>query len=281
MYVCTSVDVGLYEWGTSVFGSSSVPHIGLDVTSFKHDFQQRHEPSLVCFKISVDWTTLGCLESTPQNMKVFSCDGILGSSKEWKYTQWMRLYLAGIIWYFPYWRTVPSAGSLLPVTRHWHCWLTTAAAPGAAARLQPGVPLIYRVCLKLRFTWGSSPSHSVHHPQPGRWLQGTRGCACVYRCAYSRAAAPQEQLFLGCLELWVNMLAMTSTVWQLLALPLTAVWGERKETEDFCTAGWRGAVLCLCFTQAQRRHAVRLLVFHNSDEAGSLAEIPSQPPLWC
>lgn len=35
---------------------------------------------------------------------------------------------------------------------------------------------------------------------------------------------------------------------------------------------------CLCFTQAQCQHTVRLLVFNNSDEAGSLAEIPSQPP---
>lgn len=140
-------------------------------------------------------TTLGCSEKTPQNLKMVSCDGILGWSKDWKDIEWVRLHLAGITRCFPCWRTVPFAESLLPVTKHWHCWLTTTAVPGTVARLQPGVPLIYWVCLKLRFTWGSSPSHSLRQLQPDRWLQGTQGYVCVYRYVCIVAFPPPRNSF--------------------------------------------------------------------------------------
>jgi len=50
--------------------------------------------------------------------------------------------------------------------------------------------------------------------------------------------------------------------------------------EDCGTGDWRAAMPCLCSAQAQRGHTAQLLVVNNSEEAGSLAAIPSQPPLW-
>ena len=60
-------------------------------------------------------------------------------------------------------------------------WVNRAAAvPGTAAGVKPGVSLIYRACLKSHFTWGNSPSHSLHQLQPDRRLQATWACARLY-----------------------------------------------------------------------------------------------------
>lgn len=94
-------------------------------------------------------------------------------------------------------------------------WANRAAAvPGTAARPKPAILLIYWVCLKLRFTSGISPSRCLPQLQPDHQLQGTWGWAHMHaRVCIRPHCHPPEQLFLGYLELRVNLLAMSSTVW--------------------------------------------------------------------
>lgn len=77
------------------------------------------------------------------------------------------------------------------------CGLTAAAVGGTAARLKPGILLIYWIYQKLCFSWGNSPSHSLCQLQPDWWLQGPWDCACMYMwmhiaaLPFSRNAFPE------------------------------------------------------------------------------------------
>lgn len=99
----------------------------------------------------------------------------------------------------------------------WHCGQTAAWRPADLLSLSEAT-------LYLReFSFTFPPSAAARPMAAGH----ARVCVRVQVCVYSRISTPQKQLFLGYLDPWVNLLAMTSTIWQLLALPLTAVWGKR------------------------------------------------------
>lgn len=146
-----------------------------------------------------------------------------------------------------------------------HSSSQTLTLQSSSSWLKPGILVIYWVCLKSHFTWGNSPSHFLHQLQPDSQQQGV--CVGMHMCVCTQPHRhPPEQLFLGYLELHVNLLAMTSCVRQLLAFPLAAAWGERKGTVDFCTGDWKED--SRCFTQANCQHTAWLLVVSNFEEGG-------------
>lgn len=271
--------VGLYKGRIYIFDSSSVPYIGLDITNFKHDFQQRCELSLVLFKMQLlNHTVLFRRHpSKPEDGKLWGNFRVVKGVEihtVGKTTPCRDNMVLSQPENCPFWGILHSSNQTLTL------WVNRAAAvPGTAAGPKAGVSLIYWVCLKLRFTWGNSPSHSLHQLRSGCWLQGMWGCPCMYTLVcVPLHHQPPERLFLGYLQLCVNLLAVVAVYdscwpfhWQL--------FGIRDKNRGFLHSWLEGGYALSCFTQAQHWHAAQLLVVNNSEEAGSLAAIPSQSPL--
>lgn len=227
MYIYISVDVGLYKWGTSIFVSSSVPHIGLDIICFKHDFQQWHELSLVFFKISVTkphWAVQKRPLKT-EDGKLWWNFGVVKGLERHRVSKTAPCRdntMLSLLENCPLCRIPPASNQTLTLlvnnsSSSWHCGQTAAWRPADLLSLSEAT-------LYLReFSFTFPLSAAARLMAAGH----ARVCVRVQACVYSRISTPQEQLFLGYLDPWVNLLATTSTIWQLLALPLTAVWGKR------------------------------------------------------